>query len=101
MTKDAWDILTRYYDNYASVKKVKIQSLRKEDKNLDMKNKEKVPNYISRVILIINEMKFCGETLSEQVIIEKTLTSLTPRFDYVVVAIKHSKDLDTMRIEEL
>src|ERR1044072_3734826 len=66
-----------------------------------MKNNEKVYEYISRVILITNEMKACGETLSEQVIIEKVLRSLTRRFDYIIVAIEHFKDLETMRIEEL
>jgi hypothetical protein len=53
------------------------------------------------MILITNEMKACGETLSEQVIIENALRSLTPQFDYIVVVIEHSKDLSTMRLEEL
>src|SRR3954468_23715273 len=66
-----------------------------------MKNNEKVSEYISRVIVITNEMKACGETLSEQVIIEKILRSLTPQFDYIFVSIEHSKDLETMRIEDL
>lgn len=46
-----------------------------------MKNNEKIPDYISKVILITNQMKSCGETLSEHVIIEKALRSLTPQFD--------------------
>ena len=58
-----------------------------------MKTNEKVPDYISRVILITNEIKSYGETLSEESIIEKLLRSLTPKFDYIVVAIEHSKDL--------
>ncbi|KAK2401579.1 hypothetical protein QL285_051162 [Trifolium repens] len=99
--KAAWDTLIRCYGGDASVKKVKLQSLRKQYENLNMKNNEKVPEYISRMILITNEMKACGETLSEQVIIEKVLRSLTPQFDYIVVAIEHSKDLSTMRVEEL
>ncbi|KAK2405626.1 hypothetical protein QL285_054842 [Trifolium repens] len=99
--KAAWDTLVRCYGGDASVKKVKLQSLRKQYENLNMKNNEKVPEYISRRILITNEMKACGETLSEQVIIEKVLRSLTPQFDYIVVAIEHSKDLSSMRIEEL
>ena len=53
------------------------------------------------MILITNEMKSCGETLFEESIIEKVLRSLTPQFDYIVVEIKHSKDLSTIRIEEL
>src|ERR1044072_3560884 len=101
MSKEAWDILVRCYGGDASVKKVKLQSLRKQYENLNMKNNEKNSKYISRVILITNKMKACGETLSEQVIIEKVLRSLTRRFDYIVVAIEHSKDLETMRIEEL
>ncbi|KAK2372329.1 hypothetical protein QL285_073474 [Trifolium repens] len=99
--KAAWDTLIRCYGGDASVKKVKLQSLRKQYENLNMKNNEKVPEYISRMILITNEMKACGETLSEQVIIEKVLRSLTPQFDYIVVAIEHSKDLSSMRIEEV
>ena len=50
----------------SSVKKVKLQSLRKQYENLNMKNNEKVSEYISRVILITNEMKTCGETLSDK-----------------------------------
>lgn len=61
----------------------------------------RIPDYISRVILITNEMKSCGETLSEQVIIEKVLRFLTHQFNYIIVAIEHSKYLSTMRIEEL
>lgn len=66
-----------------------------------MNNNEKVLDYISRVILITIEMKSFGETLLEESIIEKVRKSLTPRFDYTVVAIEDSKDLSTMRIEEL
>ncbi|XP_050888532.1 uncharacterized protein LOC127093633 [Lathyrus oleraceus] len=84
-----------------SVKKVKLKSLRKQYENFNMKNSGKIPNYISRVVLIINEMKSCGKTLSGQVIIEKVLISLTPYFDYIVVVIGHSKDLSSMRIKEL
>ena len=91
----------RCYGGDASVKKVKLQSLRKQYENLNMKSSEKGFEYISRVILITNEMKACGETLSEQVIIEKIPRSLTPQFDYIVVSIEHSKNLETMRIEEL
>src|ERR1044072_9693922 len=100
-SKEAWDTLVRCYDGDASVKKVKLHSLRKQYENLNMKNNEKFSEYISRVILITNEMKACGETLFEQVIIEKILRSLTPQFDYIVVAIEHSKDLDTTKIEDL
>src|ERR1044072_474696 len=100
-SKEAWDTLVRCYGGDASMKKVKLQSLRKQYENLNMKKNDKVSEYISRVILITNEMKAYGETLSEQVIIKKVLRSLTPQFDYIVIAIEHSKDLEILRIEEL
>lgn len=46
-------------------------------------------------------MKSCGETFSKESIIEKVLRYRTPQFDYIMVAIEHSKDLSTMKIEEL
>ena len=66
-----------------------------------MKKNEKVLDSIFRVTLITNEMKYYRETLYEQVIFGKILRSLTPYFDYIVVAIKYYKDTSTMRIEEL
>ena len=36
-----------------------------------MKKNEKVFDYISKVIVVMNEMKSCGETLPGQLIIEK------------------------------
>ena len=60
IAKVVWDILVRCYGGDTSVKKVKLQSLRKQYENLNMKDNEKVSEYISRVFLITNEMKACG-----------------------------------------
>ena len=99
--KAAWDTLVRCYGGDATVKKVKLQSLRKQYENLNMKHNEKVANYVSRIITVTNEMKTCGETISEQMIVEKVLRSLTAQFDHIVVAIEQSKDTSTMKIDEL
>src|ERR1051325_9425384 len=55
-SKGAWDTLVRCYGGDASVKKLKLQSLRKQYENINMKRNEKVSEYISRVIMITNEM---------------------------------------------
>ncbi|XP_050915612.1 uncharacterized protein LOC127130689 [Lathyrus oleraceus] len=99
--KAAWEIPVRCYGGDVSVKKVKLRSLHKQYENLNMKNKEKIPDNISRVILITNEIKSCRENISEEKIIEKVLRSLTPQFDYIVVEIEHSKKLRTMIIKEI
>lgn len=78
MAKATWDTLVRCYGSDALVKKVKLKFLHKKYKNLNMKKNEKVPDYISKLIVVTNEMKSYGETLFEQVIIEKVLRSLNP-----------------------
>lgn len=46
-TKAMWDTLVWCYGGDASVKKVKLQSLRKQYENPNMKNNKKVYDYIS------------------------------------------------------
>lgn len=48
-----------------------------------------------------NQMLYCGETLSDESIVEKILRSVSSRFDHITVAIEQAKDLSTMTIEEL
>ncbi|GKF54531.1 hypothetical protein Tco_0161441, partial [Tanacetum coccineum] len=62
---------------------------------------EGVSDYITRVQTVVNQLKQNGETLLDTRIIEKILRSLTENFKNVVCAIKESKDLEDLTIEEL
>jgi len=42
-----------------------------------------------------------GEIVTDLMKVEKVLRTLAPRFDHIVVALEESKDLDSMKIEEL
>lgn len=60
MVNAVWGTLVRCYGGDASVKKVKLQSLCKQYENLIRKNNGKVPDYISNMIVVTNEMKYYG-----------------------------------------
>ncbi|CAJ2677087.1 unnamed protein product [Trifolium pratense] len=99
--KQAWDILATAYAGDQKVKKVKLQTLRSKFAQLQMEEKETVSEFFTKIAKLVNEMKACGEIVSGTMRVEKILRSLTPKFDYVVAAIEESKDLDSIKVEEL
>ena len=66
-----------------------------------MNDKEIMGEYLGRVQILTNQMIVCGESLKEQIIVEKVLRSLHSRFDHIVVAIEESKDLEILSLEQL
>jgi len=99
--KEAWKILQKAFRNTRKTKKVKLQSLRRQYELLSMSDQETVVDYFNRMQLLVNSMKTYGESLSDQMIVEKILRTLSPQFDHIVVATEELKDLEKLKIEEL
>ncbi|XP_076930461.1 uncharacterized protein LOC143595297 [Bidens hawaiensis] len=78
------------------VKAVKLQGLRKDFENLSMKDGELVGDYFSRVMAIVSQKRSYGENITDQIIVEKVLRSLSPRFDVLVPSIEVSMDLSKL-----
>ncbi|CAJ2646460.1 unnamed protein product [Trifolium pratense] len=100
-SKEAWDILVKYYDGGEKVKAVKLQSLRRQYELLQMDNNESIGSYASKVQALIHTMKSCGEEISEKMIVEKVMRTLTPNFDHVIVAIQEAGKVADMKLEDL
>jgi hypothetical protein len=66
-----------------------------------MNEGETVAYFFSRLVSLTNQMKSCGETISDLQKVEKVLRALTTNFDYIVVTIDESKNLADMKLEEL
>jgi len=83
------------------VKQVKLQSYRRKYGMMQMEEDQKVSDYFSNMIEIVNLMKNCGENISDQMVVKKVLRSLSQKFDFIVVAIQEAKDVKAVKIEEL
>jgi len=66
-----------------------------------MKKEEKIEDYFSYVLSITNQMKICGETLSDKLVMEKIMRTLPSQFDHFVITIEETKDLNEVKIKEL
>lgn len=66
-----------------------------------MEESESITDFFTRVTKLVNQIKVCGMVLTSRSVVAKILRLLAPKFDHVVVDIEESKDLSTLRKEEL
>ena len=78
-----------------------MQTLCAEFEAAHMNDGETISNYFSQLLVIVNHLKSNGESIEDIHVVEKILRSLANKFKHVVVAIKESKDLEILSIEEL
>ncbi|XP_019460007.1 PREDICTED: uncharacterized protein LOC109359766 [Lupinus angustifolius] len=99
--KDAWLILEACNQDAEQLKKVRLQTLRRQYELMWMDTTEKVAQFFKKIVTHTNSMKAYGEKISDQSIVEKILRTLTPSFDHIVVAIEESNRLEDMKVEDL
>ncbi|XP_019415157.1 PREDICTED: uncharacterized protein LOC109326544 [Lupinus angustifolius] len=100
-SKEAWLILEACNHGAEQLKKVRLQTLRRQYELMHMESNERVAQFFNKVITHTNAMKACKEKISDQSIIKKILRTLTPRFDHIVVAIEESKKIEEMKVQDL
>ncbi|XP_022849834.1 uncharacterized protein LOC111371915 [Olea europaea var. sylvestris] len=100
-TKEVWDILETTHEGTKTVKNSKLQMLASRFEEIRMKDDESFDEFYAKLNDIVNSIFNLGERIPEPEIVRKVLRSLSERFRSKVTAIEESKDLDTIKIEEL
>lgn len=62
---------------------------------------KKVAGYVAKVKNLVHLMKGCGETITDNMIVEKVMCMLTSHFDHVIIVIQESSNLETLKLEDL
>ncbi|XP_071728269.1 uncharacterized protein [Rutidosis leptorrhynchoides] len=96
-----WDAMKMKYTGNARVKRAQLLRLRRDFEMLEMKYGETITSYFGRIMVTINDMRNCGEDMSDVKIVEKILRTLTDNFIPGVCSIEESKDLDEHSVDEL
>lgn len=90
---ETWETFRVEFQGDSQVQSVKLQGLRREFENLNMKEDEVVGSYFSRVMDNVGKQRSYGEELTDQKIVEKILRSLSSKYDYVIPSIEVVYDL--------
>jgi hypothetical protein len=100
-TKEAWQILETTYKGTKLVKSTKLQMLISRFEEIKMLENKTFGEFYTRINDFRNSMVSLGKRVSNVKLIKKILWSLPERFRITVTSNEESKDLDSMKIEEL
>ena len=82
--KKAWEILGKNFKGIDKVRVVKLQMIRREFENLQMRDNKPIVVFSSQISTLINQLKSNGEDYVEQRTIEKIMMSLPQKYDNLI-----------------
>lgn len=82
--------MKKKFQGNAKVKHAQLQAFRIDFEVLEMK----VRDYFSRVIIIVNNIRNCGEDMLHVKVVQKILCFLTKQFNYIICSIKEFDEKD-------
>lgn len=100
-TKKACEILQQEFHGSDKVQVIKLQNLRREFENIKIKENESMNKFSSRFIELVNQMKSCGDDISDKKQVEKILISLPDKFIPIVSVIEETRSIYSFSIQSL
>ncbi|XP_020208548.1 uncharacterized protein LOC109793492 [Cajanus cajan] len=99
--KQMWDTLSITYEGSLEVKRNKLSLLGRKYQLFEMEENEFIQTMFGRFQTIINEHPFLGRTYDNFDHIDKLLHNLPRKWRPQVTALRASKDLEKLSLEEL
>ncbi|RVW18919.1 Retrovirus-related Pol polyprotein from transposon TNT 1-94 [Vitis vinifera] len=99
--KEAWDILQVTHEGTNAVKVSKLQMLTSRFETIRMEDHENFGEFYAKLMDIVNSSFNLGEPIPNSKVVRKILRSLPERFRAKVTAIEESKDVDSLKVDEL
>ena len=96
-----WQILETTYEGTKKVKDTKLQMLTTQFEELKMSEDESFDSFYGKLNKVVIGKFNLGEKTEDSKIVRKILRSLPESFRAKVTAIKESKDLDDIKVQEL
>ncbi|GKV30807.1 hypothetical protein SLEP1_g39582 [Rubroshorea leprosula] len=101
MAKEMWDKLKVTHEGTSQVKESKINRLIYMYELFKMKPEESIQDMYTRLNDIVTNLKVLGKVYPPQEVVRKVLRSLPKSWEAKKTAIEESKDLNTLKLEDL
>ncbi|GKV41208.1 hypothetical protein SLEP1_g48774 [Rubroshorea leprosula] len=99
--KEMWDMLEVTHEGTSQVKESKINRLLYMYELFKMKPEESIQDMYTRLNDIVTNLKALGKVYPSQEVVRKVLKSLPKNWEAKKTAIEESKDLNTLKLEDL
>ena len=99
--KENWETIRILHVGVDHVVQSKIQSLRREFKNLAMKKDEKVSDFSSCFTKIISKLRGLGERLEEKEAVAKLLRSMPVKYDSLTFSLEQFRNMKGLSVDEV
>jgi hypothetical protein len=97
---EAWEAVRSLRIGSETVQNVKVQQLRTEFENIPFKEGETVDDFTMRLDSLVTELGTLGEVIKEQQVVQKLLRVVPKHLSQVDIAIKVTKDLSKLTLED-
>ena len=101
IAKELWKILETTYEGTKKVKDTKFQMLTTQFEELKMSEDESFNSFYGKLNEMVISKLNLGEKTKDSKVVRNIFRSLLESFRAKVIAIKESKDLDEIKVQEL